>query len=274
MEEIQGRVVVEDLEPADIMSAIGTMPSQKSARQGVCLAWPGEKSPDDLIAWALKDIADAMDAKDAHDQERAATNAVMNARRALDCLVEAYLNVFAFRQCKGAPETSWDKSEHLRGRQIVDKLTHAVLARAIDLRNKIEHKFSSADLDQAQDIVELLRRVCGHLPTLRDPTVSTCLFNLSCGCGTDGHHGIFNGWQRTGTAGLVIATFAKRPWLGILTPDSKSSALLRQVPLAKVPIDVVTQIWDHFGSDRPAGAWGSFYWLDIFRKMGFPGDLC
>src|SRR6185437_10961844 len=104
MEEVQGRVVVEALDPADILSAVGTMPRQESRRDGVSLAWPGEKSPDDLIAWAMKDISAAMDAKDADDQERAATNAVMNARRALDCLVEAYLNVFAFRQCKGAPD--------------------------------------------------------------------------------------------------------------------------------------------------------------------------
>lgn len=278
MDKIQGTIIVEDLAPDDIFSAADTTAGRRASLGGVCLPWAGQMSPEELIAWAMGDISAAMSPNTSPaDKSRNATNAVMNARRALDCLVETYLNGFGFLQCKGAPTNSWEKSARLLERGVVDDLTQHVLARAIDVRNNIEHNFDSAELEQAQDIVELLRRVCGHLPTQRDPVIGTCFINLESShgisAGKNGPSATFSGWSEPFKAGIVIAAFVRCPWMGVVIPQSASTALLRRAWLKDVPIEVLGKVWDRFGKTRASGAIGTAYWSLLFKEMGFPEEL-
>lgn len=140
MNQVRGSVTVEDLDADYVLSAIQTV-AKSAPVNGWLVPWPGAKSPSELLDWAMVEIIAAMDALNAGDRERCATNAVVTARRALASMLDWYLTGFGFKACKGAPATSWDMSTRLLERGIFDRLTCDVLAHAIDVRNNIEHRY-------------------------------------------------------------------------------------------------------------------------------------
>ena len=111
--QIQGTMTVEPLDPADVLTAVSTIDRTRARSTGWCVPWVGKKSTEDLLAWALADIGNAMETEDSKEKERCATNAVINARRALASLVDRYLLGFGLRGCKNALDKSPDKSRRL-----------------------------------------------------------------------------------------------------------------------------------------------------------------
>src|SRR5438045_3627786 len=93
-------VAFEELDPADLSSALGSL----TRLRRWCVTQPkvgiGYES---FLRWALRDIEEADSARSGDDCERASVNAVMNARRALSCLIDQYLQRDGFRFCQRPP---------------------------------------------------------------------------------------------------------------------------------------------------------------------------
>lgn len=100
---------------------------------------PGD-GVDKLLGWAIVDGKMSAQAQDINERERFASNAILNARRALACLVEWYLKRDCFLLCNNAPDTAKKhtakkQSEILLERGIIDELTSRVLERAVERRS-------------------------------------------------------------------------------------------------------------------------------------------
>ncbi len=138
---------------------------------------------------------------------------------------------------------------------------------------------NSADLVVAQDLTELLRRVCGHLPTQQDPGRAPCFigcpfsYRIEGGDSNSEIRAEFHGWHKSGAAGFIMAPFAAKAWLGVLVPFSPSAAVLHRVWLTNVPADIVSRIWDYFSASRIPSAMGVACWSLLLRDMGFPAEL-
>lgn len=236
-EEVQARCSVEQLNPADLLDAIRTLNGRNA--EGVLLKAPGE-GVDTLLQWALSDLRLATNCADPVEQKRHATNAVMNARRALSCLVDWYLRRDGFESCKNAPRRADEKASIILRRGIIDDLTSRVLARAIRIRDVAEHEFQAVSLEDAEDLVELLRRTIQCIRTHSSPEMGPFIFGF-IGGGTSyseerGYRGMFYGWS---DPVAVINTFASEPWIGVVIPNSRSDAVLRKVILHEIDSDLL-----------------------------------
>src|SRR4051812_45343225 len=80
---------------------------------------------------------------------RLCTNAVVNSRRALACLVEWYVERDLGKLCMTPPATPKQQADFLVRRGIIDDLTSRVLERTIAKRNRVEHQFVAPDIETA-----------------------------------------------------------------------------------------------------------------------------
>ncbi len=211
----------------DLIDGLHTV-SAKYGR-GAILPPPGT-GPDTPLGWAIQEVTAAAKTSDEAEVERLCTNAVMNGRRALACLVDWYIDRDLAKFCKNPPTTAKQKAHFLMSRGIVDELTSHVLERAVETRNRVEHDYVVPDLAKAEDIVELLRRSIAALRAHSDPSFSPLIFGIflgSCGYGKQGPYAEFHGWS---DPLVIFCRFTDRPWVGLLIPErgSPSRALLRQ----------------------------------------------
>src|SRR5690606_9344925 len=132
-------------------------------------------------AWAIQDVSKAPHEPNAQEQARLCTNAIVNARRALGCLVEWYVHRDLGKCCKNPPESPKQQAEFLMRRGIIDELTSRVLARAIEKRNKVEHDYIVPELDSTEDVVELLRRTMATIRNQSDPAMAPWIFGIFLG---------------------------------------------------------------------------------------------
>ncbi len=234
MDVTKGVCSFEPLDPADILSAVGTL----SGHEATGLTWtsPGQIDDGQYLQWAVAEIQQARSEVDSGRKHRHTVNAVTNARRGLGSLVDWYLRRDGFAFCRDAPATSDQKSEVLVRRRIIDELAERVLARAIDDRNAVEHRYSILDVERAEDIIELFRREVESLRAQSDPRRGLCffgqmLFSASYGAtGTERRCG-FHGWR--GQA-AIAATFDDPPWFGVVIPSSESKAIVRRVKMCEI----------------------------------------
>lgn len=183
-----------------------------------------------------------MAAQDVNEQQRFASNAILNARRALACLVEWYLQRDCFRLCKNAPITAQNQSEVLLKRGIIDELTSRVLERAIEKRNVVEHQFLAPALETAEDVVELLRRLITSMMTESQPSYGPCFFGHILGgiaSGKKGERAFFYGWQEPS---FILCTFVDRPCLGVIIPKSRGEAVVRRSFFNKTDVDILMDL--------------------------------
>lgn len=193
------------------------------------------------MTWALQEI-NLAHADTGESRMRQATQAVGNARKALDCLVDWYLRRDGFAYC-GDVRTRSDsrsKSKLLRERGILDSLTERVLARAIDVRNEAEHEFVGIDLHQAEDVVELFRRTAQGIMLQSDPSKGFgVLGSVGHGTGINEKSGVsawFYGW----TEPIVVFGFSKPdPTLDVVLPSSTIDAVVRRLPMSEIK----TELW-------------------------------
>jgi hypothetical protein len=97
MEAIKGTVNFESVDPKDLLDVARSIEG-KSGGTGAVYAPPGQ-GVDELLAWSMTDIQLARDQSDSKEMARCSTNAVLNARRALACLVDWYLLRDGFSLC-------------------------------------------------------------------------------------------------------------------------------------------------------------------------------
>lgn len=213
---------------------------------------PGD-GVDNLTDWSLWDIYEAI-SLDLHgkDPKRNATNAVINARRSLACLVDWYLLRDGFSYCKNPPKNAEEKTNILLKRGIIDELTCRVLKRIIDIRNITEHKYKAVNLEKAEDIVELIRRTKDSIFLNSDPAASSIIYGefkhrySNNGPGNEITYDFF-GWEK---AAFITALYEIKPWMGVLIPESRFKINIRRTLYKNISTEELLQILEILNSRR------------------------
>jgi hypothetical protein len=274
VEQVQGQCIFEKVAPVDLIDAVNTLKGRDGI--GIAVPPPGD-GVDKLLSWAVADVKMSAQAKDANDRERFAANAILNARRALACLVDWYIQRDCFSLCKLPPDGAQRQSEILRKRGIIDELTSHVLERAVDKRNVVEHQFIAPALEVAEDVVELLRRSIKCLVADSDPTIGPCLFgglSYGVGYGKKGERAAFYGWREPA---FILCTFVEEPWLGVIIPDSrdKDKAVVRRSFFNETDVNTLIELLAilerTFG--RIAGGMGSAMWRLLAKETGLASTV-
>lgn len=267
MEEVQGTVNFEPVQPVDLLDAARSIEGRGG--EGRVVAAPGD-GPDKPLGWAVSDIKLAGTADDRSDRDHLATNAILNARRALACLVDWYLRRDCFALCKDAPSPPRRQAALLEKRRIIDELTSRVLERAIQKRNTVEHEYISPQVETAEDVVELLRRTIESLRNASDPQLGPCLFgSISYGVssGREGPKARFYGYREPC---FLFCTFDPEPWAGVILPESNAKALVRRSFLKEIQTETLYEllsILEHnFG--RVSGYMSDEYWRLLGVQCG------
>lgn len=228
----------EDTTALDILDALQTL---RGGHGHGCIIGPPGDGPDVQLAWALQEITQAFDSTDEATRKQFCTNAVMNSRRSLACLVDWFLERDLAKFTSDPPDTPKKQAAFLVSRGIIDSLTSRVLERAVDLRNKVEHQFCSPTLPEAENFVELLRRTINMIANDSNPSRAPFLFGsplYAIGAG-ERTFAQFHGW--TGSI-AVVNRFALRKWVGVIVPSDESHALVRRVYLNTMTTEQLVQI--------------------------------
>jgi hypothetical protein len=258
-------ICIEGSTAADLLDGVNSINiSSRSAGGGTILPPPG-KGPNVPLSLAIQEVATAAHTEDSAEVEQLCTNAVMNSRRALACLVDWYIERDLARYCKNPPNTPKQQADYLTRRGIIDELTSHVLERAIGKRNRVEHDYIIPNIAEAEDIVELLRRTIAMLRSQSDPSLAPMLhgFVLSAsGYREQGPYAEFHGWSEP----LVIFyRFSKRPWAGLLIPESATKALLRQTFLDQTDTQQLIQLLSL--ADQKFGKTLQLHWHKTMRGI-------
>jgi hypothetical protein len=228
-------IEIEDLDPKDLVSAAKT--SSQNLRRTICHLQPLGAGFEAFLRWSLNDISAARQSPIADTQSRFCVNALMNARRALSCLVDQYLARDGFAFCSDAPSEAGDKVKLLVRRNVIDHLAAGALKRAIELRHQVEHRYEVPQLEDAENMVQIVRATIETAAAKSDPYSSRSLFGTILGgysSGQSGEKHWFGGWN-----GLlfVVVVISSKPWAGVLIPSSNTKATLRKAVLKKVSCD-------------------------------------
>jgi len=250
MQQSTGNVkcTYEEIEIIDLISALKSLPFINDHSffipTNMTVNPPGD-GVDNLIDWSLRDIYEAINLDlQGKDPKRNATNAVINARRSLACLVDWYLLRDGFSYCKNPPRNSEEKTNILLKRGIIDELTSKVLKRIIDIRNITEHEFKPVNLEKAENIVELIRRTKDSIFLNSNPAASSIVYGefkhrySNNGPGKEITYEFF-GWEK---AAFITALYDIDPWMGVLIPESRFKAYIRRTLYKNISTEELLQI--------------------------------
>lgn len=225
-------VEIEDLDPRDLVSAAESSP-EKLARTA-CHLQPLGLGFETFLRWSLEDVSAAGKSPAGDTQLRFCANALVNARRALSCLVDQYLARDGFTFCSDAPREATDKARLLVRRGVIDDLAAGALKRAIERRHQVEHRYEAPRLGDVQDTVQVVRATIETATAKSDPYSAPSLFGTILGgfsVGPSDTKHWFSGW---GELLFLIVVIQSEPWAGVLLPSSATKATLRRVALKKV----------------------------------------
>lgn len=257
---LKGQCDFEDLPEADLLASLSTLSG--SSGESVIHSKLGNGF-ERFLNWAVSDIVLAGESKDSEEIAKLSTNAVMSARRSLSCLTDQYLIREGLAFCKDAPKKAEDKANLLKMTGIFDGLTARVLQRAIDKRNSAEHDYLSLSLDEAQDVVEVVRRTIQSVTHSSDPYHGPCIFGFfqhSHWAGSAGMGYSFRGW---GEPCAVLVTFEPLPWIGIILPTlgNEAHAVVRRLYLRDTRVEtlldalrLLREKFPHAGCESYAGS--------------------
>jgi hypothetical protein len=230
----------EALDAGDIISAIRTKsgPHPRRAVRVAPLGFGYEKT----LKWAIQDIEEAARSTSNDRQVDFSVNALMNARRSLSCLSDEYLARDCFAFCKGAPREANEKSDLLVRRGVFDSPAAGALRRAVERRNRIEHRYEQVSLEDAQDTVHLIRSAIENCVTRSDPYQAPVFFGSFLG-GHSGGEGEEKHWFH-GWSGLlfVLARCESPPWFGVIIPSSKTEATVRRIPFSELTCEQLLEV--------------------------------
>jgi uncharacterized protein YutE (UPF0331/DUF86 family) len=224
---------------ADVLDGLGTVTGR--CGEGVILPAPGD-GPDTHLAWAIQEVSGALNILDKQEQRKLCTNAIINARRALACLVDWYLERDLAMYCQNPPKTADQKANFLVRRGIIDSLTSRVLERAVAKRNEVEHQYLAPPIEVAEDVVELFRRTMAAIRNQSDPSHAPWIFGIFLGgqgYGSRGRFAEFRGWCEPL---VVFSRFPPRPWVGLVLPDGDVRAVVRRAYLDTTTVDELIQL--------------------------------
>src|SRR6185369_4269316 len=160
-------VTFEEMDPLDALSAVEATSAPRS-RTSVYLHMEGFHFQT-FLDWAIQDASDARGITTEAAKERFLVGALMNSRRALSCLVDYYLWRDGFAFCRDAPKSAPDNSNLLIRRGIFDQLAADTLGRAVDRRNRVEHRYEIPNVADVEDTVQLVRATIENAIRRSDP---------------------------------------------------------------------------------------------------------
>jgi hypothetical protein len=280
-QDVWAKIDFEEANPLDILGAIKATPIFDDYGLHVVkvsLEAEGE-GVENLLSWAIADIYEAISYNEIGDEKnrkRKSTSSVINARRSLSCLVDWYMQRDGFKFCKDFNDSSEAKSGILLRTGIIDKLSSKVLKRLIDVRNEAEHKYASVAMEEAEDIVELLRRLYDSLMSFSRPNEMHVIwgkFPYGYEWKREGGYVFhFAGWDK---ACFVLQLTDINPWVGVVLPKSKEHAVVMRAFLRQMTVDTLFDILSYVKSamDLKNKRWRSF---DNDRAMpkNFYNELC
>lgn len=205
---------------------------------------------DEQVAWAVQAVMEARQTCDDSYRTRSSVEAVGHARRALGCLVDWYLSGFGFPLCKSPPNGAKQKTELLLRRGVVDELTSSVLQRAVDDRNRIEHEWEPLGLSRAEDVVHMIRLTIGHIMQHSDPTKAPVVYGSISYAIQESSERLeveFRGWA-VGSPALILGTFFRDPWVGIIEPADRFEARVRRARYHDIAAPTLEKILTALGS--------------------------
>lgn len=214
-----------------------------SGRMSVKISAPGI-GVDELLAWSLKDVELARGARGTSDESRCATNAVMNGRRALACLIDWYLQRDCFDLCADAPQRAEEKAKLLQERGILDTTAVSALKRAIFERDKAEHRFKAVTVQEAESFVETMRSSISRVRAESDPALSPYFFgrmSYSIRLSESTSSVKFLGWVEPC---FLFCTWVQDPWLGAMLPDTgdRFGAIVRRGLFKEITTDLLLKV--------------------------------
>ena len=242
-ERLKPMVEIESSTAADIAGGLESLAGRirtRGAGLGIVVPAPGH-GPDRLMNWALQEVNNAMQSPSSEEREHHCVDAVLHARRALSCLVDWYLERDLAMFCKDAPGNSEQKVRFLISRGIIDDLTSRVLERAIRKRNDTEHRYISPTLEEAEDVVELIRRTLSAIRAQSRPEYGPWVFGsflYSLQFGEKGH-AEFHGWSEPL---FVFSRFERQRWVGLVLPENETKAVIRQALLKETTTDELLEL--------------------------------
>jgi hypothetical protein len=231
-------VEVEQATPADVLDGLETLEGRSG--QGILVTPPGD-GPDRFLNWALQEVNNARQST-SEEQAHHCVDAVLNARRALACLVDWYLQRDLATLCKDAPGAAKQQVKFLIMRGVIDELTSRVLERAIQKRNTAEHQYISPTLAVAEDTVELLRRTVAAIRTQSPPEYGPWIFGTflhTVFWSDNACRPEFHGWR---DPIVVFSRFAPQPWVGLVLPKNKTDAVIRRTLLKETTPEELVQL--------------------------------
>jgi hypothetical protein len=254
-------VIFEEMNPLDARSAVAATSAPRS-RKSVYLYMEGFHFQT-FMDWAIQDASDAHGITTEAAKERFLVGALMNSRRALSCLVDYYLRRDGFAFCGDAPKSAPDKSNLLIRRGIFDQLAADTLSRAVDRRNKVEHRYEIPNVADVEDTVQLVRATIETAVRRSDPMWAPGVYNYFLGGNQTSDEETtfwFDGWSGVM---FVMAVTESPPWFGIVLPSSTTQAQVRWTLLEKFTCDQLFEIHTHLEVNRIAGFSG--YGPQMFR---------
>lgn len=264
MERIKRRIVFEHVDAEDLLDVARSMRGR--GREDVRIPAPGI-GVDELLAWSLKDVELARDVRGTSAEGRCATNAVMNGRRALACLIDWYLQRDCFHLCADAPQGAEKKAEVLQERGILDPTAVSALKRAIFERDKAEHQFKAVTLEEAESFVEMMRSSISRLRAESDPSLTPfCFGGMSYSFIRRGYSSTvtFLGWMESS---FFFCSWVQDPWLGAIVRDENDhfAATVRRGFFKEITTDLLLKVLQAL--ELSYGQSGGSMSLEIGKKI-------
>ena len=231
----------EEVEAGDLLDALTSFSSRDPLSRSIAMIGSGTKSQ---IDWAVADVGAATEAD---DPRRHLVNAVMNARRALACWVDSYIECFGFALCKSRPRNSVESTDLLVRRGLIDHLSARVIRRVIEQRNDIEHAYLEVSQENAEDAVELMRL------TLKSLNYHTPFHGVDERIAAPWLFGSYGYQARSNATGtrvdfkwysvsFVLGVFFDPPWLGIVEPLGEKEVSVRKCLYRSTPLRIYEEI--------------------------------
>jgi hypothetical protein len=216
MESVKPKIVFEHVEADDLPDVARSL--QGSGRSDVMISAPGV-GVDELLAWSLKEIKLARDARGTADECRCATDSILNGRRALACLIEWYLHRDYFCLCAETPLRAEHKAELLRKRGVFDEVALSALRSAIFERDKAEHQFTPVTLGEAEIFVEMMRSSIGRIRADSNPSLRPYLFGRMSYTYRQTASTLSVNFLRWAEPCFLFCHWVDEPWLGAIVPE-------------------------------------------------------
>jgi hypothetical protein len=270
-ETLRGKVKFEESNIKDLLSALDSLGGVRSSPIiGVVIPSPGV-GYHNYLKWALADVREATVTSCKEEVHRLSTTAVMHARRALDCLIEQYMIRDCISHCEDPPKKTKPKNDYLLRRNIIDELTKIELQKLINLRNEMEHEFSTTDLDSSQRFVEFTKLIIPRMVERSNPSLGPCFFgSIMGGYGTKENRmrAWFSGWGKG--PHLALSRLGSKPWIGILMEEDSVNAFVRRVSIKLQKKEDLLQVLDKAESiwGTEISPWQDSLWMEMAQLSG------